>query len=259
MTYWMETMQDDCYIIAGSGWEDGARCRELVPVKDKNNKTVWPEDADIIMGSRRLKSDLIPRNILVQHYFAAEQKAIEQMEANRDAITAQLEELEEEHSGEEGYFADFDKVNKATVSKRLKELQAEKNKPKKEALSMAAEPEVEYGEAAILEQYIQLADKLAESNKKVKDAKTELDKKLIAKYAAINEAEIKQLVVEDKWMTSIEHSVQNEMQRISQRLAHRIKELTERYESTLPDILNQVQELEVKVNTYLTKMGFAWS
>lgn len=267
MTYWMETMQDDCYIITGSGWVEGARCRELVPVKDKNNKTVWPEDADIIMGSRRLKSDLIPRAILVQHYFAAEQKAIEQQEADRDALAAQLEELEEEHSGEEGYFADFDKVNKATVAKRLKELQAEKKKPTKVEHSMAAEPETEYGscsplsdgpdEVAVLEQYLLLADDLADANKKLKEAKAALDKKLIEKYAAIDETEIKQLVVEDKWIASIEHSVQNEMQRISQRLAQRIKELAERYESTMPALLSEVKLLEEKVKKHLEKMGYS--
>ena len=259
MTYWMETMQDDCYIITGTGWVEGARCRELVPVKDKNNKTVWPEDADVIIGNRRLKSDLIPRNILVQKYFAAEQKAIEQLEADRDALASQLEELEEEYSGEEGYFVDYDKVNKAAVAKRLKELQAEKKKTTKEELSMAAEPEAEYGEAAVLEQYITLADELAEANKKLKEAKAALDKEIVEKYAALTEDEIKQLVVEDKWIASIEYTVKNEMQRISQRLTQRIKELAERYETPLPAMLNEVKQIEEKVNAHLTKMGFVWS
>jgi type I restriction enzyme M protein len=259
MSYWMEVMQDDCYIITGIGWVEGARCRELIPVKDKNNKTVWPEDADIIIGNRRYKSDLIPRALLIQHYFTAEQTAIEELEASRDALAAQLEELEEEHSAEEGYFTDFDKVNKAIVAKRLKEIQAEKKKPVIQEMMLAAEPEAEYGEAAVLEQYLQWTDKLADANKKLKEAKATLDNALLAKYAAITESEIKQLVVEDKWMTSIEHTVKNEMQRISQRLAQRIKELAERYESTLPAMLNEVKQLEEKVNAHLVKMGFTWN
>jgi type I restriction enzyme M protein len=86
-----------------------------------------------------------------------------------------------------------------------------------------------------------------------------LDKKLLEKYATITEEEIKQLVVENKWIASIENTVKNEMQRISQRLAGRIKELAERYESPLPVILNEVEELEEKVNDHLAKMGFEWN
>jgi type I restriction enzyme M protein len=60
-------------------------------------------------------------------------------------------------------------------------------------------------------------------------------------------------------MATIENSVKNEMQRISQRLTVRIKELAERYEYTLPDVLKEVKSLEEKVNTHLSKMGFTWN
>ena len=66
-------------------------------------------------------------------------------------------------------------------------------------------------------------------------------------------------MVEDKWMAAIEHSVKNEMQRISQRLTVRVKELTERYELTLPRALNEVKSLEDRVNTHLSKMGYSWN
>ena len=66
------------------------------------------------------------------------------------------------------------------------------------------------------------------------------------------------LLVEDKWMATIEHTITNEMQRISQRLNQRIKELAERYESTLPELLNSVNDWEEKVNTHLKNMGFKW-
>jgi len=57
----------------------------------------------------------------------------------------------------------------------------------------------------------------------------------------------------------MEDSVKNEMQRISQRLTLRLKELTERYEYTLPSALNEVKLLEEKVNGHLTKMGYSWN
>src|SRR6267143_3588493 len=52
MDYWAETMQDDCYLIAADGWVKGAQPREIVQVKDKNNKLTWPEPHDYVKGKR---------------------------------------------------------------------------------------------------------------------------------------------------------------------------------------------------------------
>jgi type I restriction enzyme M protein len=50
MDYWADSMQDDCYIITGSGWYKGAQPREIVKVQDKNKKMVWPESHDYLKG-----------------------------------------------------------------------------------------------------------------------------------------------------------------------------------------------------------------
>ena len=81
MDYWAETMQDDCYLIAADGWVKGAQPREIVQVKNKDNKLVWPEPHDYLKGKRRFKSDLVPAPILVARYFAAEQDAIEALDS----------------------------------------------------------------------------------------------------------------------------------------------------------------------------------
>src|SRR5207248_5039237 len=59
MDYWAETMQDDVYLIAADGWVKGAQPREIVQVKDKNNKLTWPEPHDYLKGKWRFKSDLV--------------------------------------------------------------------------------------------------------------------------------------------------------------------------------------------------------
>jgi type I restriction enzyme M protein len=46
------------------------------------------------------------------------------------------------------------------------------------------------------------------------------------------------------------------MDRVSQQLTRRVKELAERYETPLPQAANRVMELEAKVNRHLEKMGF---
>jgi len=60
------------------------------------------------------------------------------------------------------------------------------------------------------------------------------------------------------WMATIEHTVKNEMQRISQRLTGRIKELAERYQTPMPKLIEEVNQWEEKVNAHLAKMGLVW-
>ena len=67
------------------------------------------------------------------------------------------------------------------------------------------------------------------------------------------------LVVDDKWMASVDKDIHSEMDRISQRLTQRIKELAERYEIPLPQQNQNVMKLEQAVNGHLQKMGFVWN
>ncbi len=226
MTYWMETMQDDVYLIVVDGWK-----AELTLVKGKKDE--WD-------------SDLVPKQLVINRYFAEEQKAIAQLETYRDAITRQMEETEEEHSGEEGLLeevkTDKGKISKGNVQKRIKEIKNDAD---------AAE------ELKVFEGYLKLIEKEAEANKKIKDAQMALDKKVIGKYKELTEDEVKTLVVDDKWMAAISHDVKSEMEHISQRLTQRIKELAERYAMPMPKLKINVDELEMKVGKHLEKMGFA--
>lgn len=238
MNYWNEVMQDDCYLIAVDGWK-----AELSIIKQTKSATVWD-------------CDLVPKTLVIDRYFGLEKRFIASLEADKESVATQLTELEEEHNTEEGYFADLDKVNKANVQKRLKELLAAKPKAKMQNLAVAAEPEAAYGEQAVLELYLKLSDDQTELNKKIKEAIADLDIKVIERYKTLTEDEIKQLVVGDKWMASIERSVKTEMERISQRLTQRIKELAERYETPLPKQTSNVKLLEEKVTKHLKMMGF---
>lgn len=248
MNYWNEVMQDDCYLIAVDGWK--AEPYRIL-VKNKAGKEV----------DKGWDCDLVPKSVLINHYFLKEKLAIEKQEAQLEIYAAALTELEEDN-GEGGVFEDFEKVNKAAVQKRLKELEAQVKKIPKKKLeyAMVAEPQAEYEtedkEKRILKQYLKIADDYSDLSSMVKNAKTELDIKTLARYKTLTETEIKQLVVEDKWMASIERNVKTEMDRISQRLTQRIKELAERYESTLSVVTKDVMDWEKKVNGHLVKMGF---
>ena len=256
MSYWFEVMQDDCYLITQDGWEAKTH-RIIVESKGKSKKQV----------DKGWGCDLIPKELVIERFFKAEKNALETLQSEKESTASELTELEEEHSGEDGVFEEMDKVNKANVTARLKELKAEK---KTKATSNgverslfdkeAAEPNADYEispaqETKILNQYLKLLDKQTATNKKIKEAEAELDKKLYAKYPKLTEAEIKTLVVDDKWMQTIESSIKEEIDHISQHLTNRIKELAERYDQTLPEIDEKLEELENKVNGHLEKMG----
>ena len=114
-------------------------------------------------------------------------------------------------------------------------------------------------ELTIINQYIELRDAESELKKKIKEKEQELEAMLYVKYPELTEKEIKLLVVNDKWLTTISNAVSGEIGQISQRLTNRIKELAERYDTPLPETNKLVADLESAVNTHLEKMGFTWN
>jgi type I restriction enzyme M protein len=250
MDYWAETIQDDAYLIAADGWVKGAQPREIVRVKDKNNKLTWPEPHDYLKGKRRFKSDLVPAPILVARYFAAERDAIEVLDNQLATLEQQLDEMREENSGEEGLLAeviegegDKQKIAAKAVKARLKEIGKD---------PLYAE------ERAALEAYADLLEQQSAAKAKRKAAQENLDKKIDAKYPKLTEAEIKTLVVDDKWMARVSAAVQGELDRVSQTLTGRIRQLAERYATPLPKLTEEVETLSARVEEHLTKMGAAW-
>lgn len=82
---------------------------------------------------------------------------------------------------------------------------------------------------------------------------------MVARYPKLTEDEIKQLLVEDKWRASLQAAIEAEIERITQQLANRVKELEERYSATLPQLTQQVADLEAKVAAHLKSMGLEWA
>jgi type I restriction enzyme M protein len=234
MNYWNETMQDDAYLIAADGWKAETR-RVLEEVKAGKDK-----------GKTKDKGwtcDLIPKSLLVASYFSKEQLELESWQAELETVQGSMTELEEEHSGEEGLMAAFDKINKAEINKRLKEIKGDR----------------EYkDEEGVLKQWLTLDTQQAELKSKIKKAEEALDKLAYEKYPMLTEAEVKSIVLDDKWTPAIEVTVKTEMDKISQRLTGRVKELIERYDTSLPMIELELNKVAAKVNAHLKKMGFIW-
>lgn len=190
--------------------------------------------------------DLVPKPLVVARYFAAEQAEIEKLAGLLESATAALAEMEEEHGGEEGAFAELEKVNLGTVRARLKELSAEGG-------------ELDDDETKVLKKYLVLCESEARLKRDLAEKEEELDVAAYEKYPKLKETDVKMLVVDDKWLAALDARIHGEMDRVSQQLTARVKELAERYETTLPKLTVRVADLEAKVNGHLQRMGFAWT
>ncbi|MXV75870.1 N-6 DNA methylase [Candidatus Poribacteria bacterium] len=248
MDYWDETMQDDVYLIAADGWVEASKPRGIIENKQKKIK----ETADLVIKKNKYKMDLIPPALIVARYFADEQEVIEMLQTKQATAESELAEFAEEHTGEDGLLADAintsSNITASRVKARLKALTPD----------LTTLHETQYDnddERDALERCLSLLDAKSKAEKSVKDAQLALDEQVLAHYATLTEAEIKTLVVEDKWFASIHAAIDGEVQRVIQALTKRVKELEERYAQPLPDLGQEVEAFSAKVEAHLHKMG----
>ncbi|GAA2393479.1 type I restriction-modification system subunit M [Gordonia cholesterolivorans] len=242
MTYWHDTMHDDVYLVMADGWLNAATPRKTI--EDKERKL--SETPDLVVGSGRsatkYKMDLIPPALIVARYFADEQTAIDNLTAAAEEATRVVEEYIEEHAVEDGLLADAmddDKISKALVAARLK------------AIKTGGDPD----EVKALQNATKLYNTEAAAKKAVKDAQGELDLTTLKKYGDLTEDDIKTLVLDDKWRTTVVHRVSDEVEALTLDLVARIQQLGVRYAATVRDLDSELDRLEAKVADHLAAMG----
>ena len=110
----------------------------------------------------------------------------------------------------------------------------------------------------MLQEYLALSEQEGDANIALRAAQDKLMEEVADKYSNLDEDEIKTLVVDDKWLATLAAAVQGELDRVSQTLTGRIRELSERYASPLPKLTDEIEKLSTRVNEHLKKMGAAW-
>ena len=245
MDYWDEVMQDDVYLITADGWVAASQPRELI--QDKKVK----ETPDLTIKKKKYKMDLIPPALIVARYFADEQDVIEMLQTKQAAAESELEEYIEAHTGEDGLLADATNdsgnITKASVKARLDAIQPD--------LMTLREAQDNDDEPDALEHCLSLIETKSKADRAVKDAQLALDEQVLARYATLTEAEIKQLVIDDKWFATIQAAITGEVQRLTQVLAERVKGLEERYAQPLLVLEEEVEGYSVRVEEHLRNMG----
>lgn len=233
MEYWEEIMQDDIYAICYDGYGTGKEIAyEYVMKKDVKTDKI-----------KSFEGKLIPKKIIIESYFAVQEKTIQKLSRDLGEVVSKMEEMIEENAIEDGLFSELDDMKKATITARMK--------------AIKGDPEAK-DEIEALKQYSKLMDAELNYKKAIKQAEEDLDKLVSEQYCKLTIDEIKEFLIEKKWFASIYDGIDSIHQAVSHRLSNRLVEVVERYEFTMGQCSNEVNKYEMKVKSHLERMGFKW-
>ena len=131
LNYWNEKLQDDVHVIKASGYEAAREIEnEYAKKKEKDEQGVEVEVDD----KTKLKSFdgiLLPRTIIEETYFKKELEKIDKIQQEIESLDGEMNEIFEENSDEDGLLVEAlndngNCITKASISKRLKELEGKK-------------------------------------------------------------------------------------------------------------------------------------
>jgi type I restriction enzyme M protein len=243
MTYWHGVMHDDVFLIMNEGWVDAARPRRAI--QDKERKL--SEDPDIVIGTgkkaTKYKMDLIPPSVVIARYFADEQGQLAELLKKAEAAKQEVAEYVEEHGTGEGLLADATddkgRLTRKAVQEALREAKAA-------------------GDDDLIRCYARALDLMKHEvveAKEAKEAKARLDLMTLEKYDALNEEDIRVLVIDDKWRRALLDRVAGEVNRLAITLVARIQVLGDRYTETVGALELDVDNLRARVTGHLADLG----
>lgn len=239
LSYWNEVMSDDVYLLVEDGYKS-IRDIEVftkTTTKKKKDGTEEPETKETGWEGK-----VIPKSLIVEVFFGAELKEIEDAETIIREVQAKLDEVigdAEEDSVINDVLKDG-KLDKTGLNKKLKD------------------KTIDADDMAILRRISALVVKSDAGTKLVKGLKNALDKKAREQYTKLTDEECLELLLERKWYCFLMGGVNALYKAVSHRIAERVQELAERYEKTMPDLDTEVVQLESKVKSHLERMGFVW-
>lgn len=251
MDYWAETLQDDVYLIAQDGWPAVKDLAEITKESDEAaNLTVVFEETETDKKSKaktkriskKYRSEVIAPELIAHRYFSDDLAKLEEKQSELERLSQELENHLEEHSGEESVLNDVLDA-KGKLSAKLLKTALEEN-------------DIEEGERAIL----QTAQTLMTQEKTAKDAVKTLSEALnlaiFKQFGQLSEEEIKQLVVHDKWLATLQSHIENRLENSIQQLISRLNTLENRYRSPMAELAQEVEIWQRKVDAHLKNMGF---
>ena len=240
LSYWNETMADDVYLLV----QDGYKAVRDIEVFTKTSTKKKKDGAEVKQEKETgWDGRLVPKALVIEMFFSAEQKFIDDMETVISVAKAELDEIienAEEDSVIYDVLKDNGNLDKPGLKKKLKD------------------KDLDADDMAALAALQTLVTRIDEGVKVVKDLRSILDKKAREQYFKLTEDECVELLLNRKWYRTIISGIYALYKAVSHRISDRVIELNERYEQTLPALETEVAQLESKVKSHLERMGFVW-
>ena len=243
LSYWQEVMADDVFVLVQDGYEAGRETEDIYEIsEDKKTKKEKKK-------YKGWEGKLIPKALVENHFFSFERAKVNAAQDIVDECQRYLDELIEEHSGEDGELSEYISEDKSTLD--IKKITAEIKKLSKTTQGI--------DENSVLYRAFDYSDSVKEYGKIVKKLNLALDEKCKEKYSQLTIEEIKTLLVDCKWYYNIFEGIKALYVTTSHEIAGRVSELAERYEDTLPSLEDEMESYETKVKAHLERMGFKWN
>ncbi|GAA8107384.1 type I restriction-modification system subunit M [Helicobacter pylori] len=233
--YYNEVLQDDWFLLSFNDFKSTKELRELTHLKDKNKKANYLEEPDFVIQKTYYKSDLIPKNLIKQRFFEKEAKELEELENALNEKEADFEEFIEEHSSEEGLFYEL-KINESVLKKELKNA-------------------TDLEDQEILKTALELLEAKNKVLKMKNKAHDELELKAFHQYKNLELNEIKDLIIQDKWLKSLKNALENKILKRINAFSSTLNEIISNYSNSLLELDKEVKESESKVLEHLKDLG----
>ncbi len=233
--YYNEVLQDDWFLLSFNGFESAKELRKLNPLKDKNKKANYLEEPDFVIQKTYYKSDLIPKNLIKQRFFEKEAKELEELENALNEKEANFEEFIEEHSNEEGLFYEL-KINESVLKKELKNA-------------------TDLEDKEILKTALELLEAKNKALKMKNKAHEALELKAFHQYKNLELNEIKDLIIQDKWLKSLKNALENKILKRINAFSSTLNSIISNYSNSLLELDKEVKESESKVLEHLKDLG----
>ncbi|GAA8289963.1 type I restriction-modification system subunit M [Helicobacter pylori] len=233
--YYNEVLQDDWFLLSFNGFRSAKELRKLNPLKDKNKKANYLEEPDFVIQKTYYKSDLIPKNLIKQRFFEKEVKELEELENALNEKEADYEEFIEEHSSEEGLFYEL-KINESVLKRELKNA-------------------TDLEDKEILKTALELLEAKNMALKMKNKAYEELELKAFHQYKNLELSEIKELIIQDKWLNSLKTALENKIFKRTNAFISALNGIIQTYSNSLLELDKEVKKSESKVLEHLKDLG----
>ena len=226
MNYWAEAMQDDCYMVSRDGWK--------VALRDTKKKSTFED----------LECDLLPVNVVVNKFFAADYACILAKRGEVEQLSGEIEALPEDSPDafDEGLYEMLDRVNETNVKKALVAQKRHEFDADKEAIK-------------VWNHYVDLCGKKKVASKSLSALIDSLTVKVRDKYENLSAQEIQTLVINNKWLFTIRNRSIDENKRVSESISDDVAVLSGRYAKPLPELEAEIDNLNGIVNGFINTMA----